>query len=268
LTDKRVLVVDDNETNRRILNLQGKAWGMHVRATKSPKQALNWLKKGDPFDLAILDMNIPEMTGIELAKAIRELESTESLPMVLFTSLGSREVETEGVRFAAQLQKPLKPSALFDTLMEIFAGQGMVEVKSKPDKPTMDPEMARRHPLRILLAEDNAVNQKLALKLLSQMGYRADVAGNGLEAIEAIERQKYDLVLMDVQMPEMDGLESSRQICSRWPRGERPRIVAMTANAMQGDRERCLEAGMDDYVSKPVRVDELVNALERTQILE
>jgi signal transduction histidine kinase/DNA-binding response OmpR family regulator len=268
LTDKRVLVVDDNETNRRILNLQGKAWGMHVRATKSPKQALNWLKKGDPFDLAILDMNIPEMTGIELAKAIRELESTESLPMVLFTSLGSREVETEGVRFAAQLQKPLKPSALFDTLMEIFAGQGMVEVKSKPDKPTMDPEMARRHPLRILLAEDNAVNQKLALKLLSQMGYRADVAGNGLEAIEAIERQNYDLVLMDVQMPEMDGLEASRQICSRWPRGERPRIVAMTANAMQGDRERCLEAGMDDYVSKPVRVDELVNALERTQILE
>jgi len=127
--------------------------------------------------------------------------------------------------------------------------------------------MAENHPLRILLAEDNAVNQKLALKLLSQMGYRADVAGNGLEAIEAIERQKYDVVLMDVQMPEMDGLEASRQICSRWPRGKRPRIVAMTANAMQGDRERCLEAGMDDYVSKPVRVGELVNALNRVTIL-
>jgi CheY-like chemotaxis protein len=267
LTGKRVLVVDDNETNRRILNLQGKAWGMHMRATKSPKQALNWLKKGDPFDLAILDMNMPEMTGIELAKAIRKLKGTESLPLVLFTSLGSREVEIEGIQFAAQLQKPLKPSALFDILMEIFAGQGMVPVKAEPEKPSMDPEMANRHPLRILLAEDNAVNQKLALKLLSQMGYRADMAGNGLEAIQAIERQKYDLVLMDVQMPEMDGLEASRQICSRWPRGERPRIVAMTANAMQGDRERCLEAGMDDYVSKPVRVEELINALDRTPIL-
>jgi CheY-like chemotaxis protein len=268
LSGKLVLVVDDNETNRRILNLQGKNWGMNVRATKSPKQALKWLKMGDPFDLAILDMNMPEMTGVELAKAIRELKGTERLPLVLFTSLGSREVETEEIQFAAQLQKPLKPSALFDILMEILAGQGTVALKTKPEKPSMDPEMAARHPLRILLAEDNAVNQKLALKLLSQMGYRADVAGNGLEAIQAIERQNYDLVLMDVQMPEMDGLEASRQICSRWPRGERPRIVAMTANAMQGDRERCLEAGMDDYVSKPVRVDELINALDRTQILD
>jgi CheY-like chemotaxis protein len=268
LSGKRVLVVDDNETNRRILTLQGKTWGMHVRATENPKEAIKWIKKGDPFDLAILDMNMPEMNGVELAVAIRGVRDAEALPLVLFTSLGSREVETGGVNFAAQLQKPLKPSALFDILLEIFAGQGMVEVKVKPDKPSMDPEMAERHPLRILLAEDNAVNQKLALKLLSQMGYRADVAGNGLEAIQAIERQKYDLVLMDVQMPEMDGLEASRQICSRWSRGERPRIVAMTANAMQGDRERCLEAGMDDYVSKPIRVEELISALDRTEILD
>ena len=241
---------------------------MHVRATENPKEAIKWIKKGDPFDLAILDMNMPEMNGVELAVAIREVRDAEALPLVLFTSLGSREVETGGVNFAAQLQKPLKPSALFDILLEIFAGQGMVEVKVKPDKPSMEPEMAERHPLRILLAEDNAVNQKLALKLLSQMGYRVDVAGNGLEAIQAIERQKYDLVLMDVQMPEMDGLEASRQICSRWSRGERPLIVAMTANAMQGDRERCLEAGMDDYVSKPIRVVELISALDRTEILD
>jgi CheY-like chemotaxis protein len=268
LIGKRVLVVDDNETNRRILTLQGKAWGMQVRATESPKEAMKWIKKGEPFDLSILDMNMPEMNGVELAAAMREVRDAEALPLILFTSLGSREVKTEGVKFAAQIQKPLKPSALFDILMEVFTGHGMVEVKAKPEKPSMDPEMADRHPLRILLAEDNAVNQKLALKLLSQMGYRADVAGNGLEAIQAIERQKYDLVLMDVQMPEMDGLEASRQICSHWPRGERPRIVAMTANAMQGDRERCLEAGMDDYVSKPVRVEELINALDRTRAIE
>ena len=126
--------------------------------------------------------------------------------------------------------------------------------------------MASRHTLRILLAEDNVVNQKLALRLLSQMGYRADLAANGLEAIEAVERQTYDVVLMDVQMPEMDGLQASRTIVKRWPKdAERPRIVAMTANAMQGDREECLAAGMDDYVTKPIRVDALVQALIQTK---
>ena len=123
--------------------------------------------------------------------------------------------------------------------------------------------MAGRHPLRILLAEDNVVNQKLALRLLQQMGYRADLASNGAEAIECIARQPYDVVLMDVQMPEMDGLEASCRITARWPVHERPRIVAMTANAMQGDREACLAAGMDDYVTKPIRVEALVEALDR-----
>jgi CheY-like chemotaxis protein len=120
--------------------------------------------------------------------------------------------------------------------------------------------MAARHPLRILLAEDNVVNQKLALRILQQMGYRADLASNGIEAIESVQRQMYDVVLMDVQMPEMDGLDAAREICARWP-GERPRIVAMTANAMQGDRDMCLAAGMDDYLTKPIRVERLVEAL-------
>ena len=127
--------------------------------------------------------------------------------------------------------------------------------------------MAVQLPLRILLAEDNAVNQKLALRLLAQMGYRADVAGNGIEAIQALEQVPYDVVLMDVQMPEMDGLEAARRICARWPQGERPRIIAMTANAMQGDREECLAAGMDDYLAKPIHVDELVKALSQCQAL-
>jgi CheY-like chemotaxis protein len=127
--------------------------------------------------------------------------------------------------------------------------------------PALDPGLAERHPLRILLAEDNLVNQKLAIRLLAQMGYRADLARNGVEAVEAIERQPYDLVLMDVLMPEMDGLEAARRIVERWPAGRRPRIVAMTANASQSDREMCLAAGMDDYVTKPIRVEALVDAL-------
>jgi CheY-like chemotaxis protein/HPt (histidine-containing phosphotransfer) domain-containing protein len=150
----------------------------------------------------------------------------------------------------------------------VLAGQPTRVEKRTPARLELDPEMAQRHPLRILLAEDNVVNQKLALRLLEQMGYRADVAANGLEAVAAVERQPYDLVLMDVQMPEMDGFEASREITRRWSVEARPRIVAMTANAMQGDRELCLAAGMDDYMSKPIRVEELVAALERSAARE
>jgi CheY-like chemotaxis protein len=151
--------------------------------------------------------------------------------------------------------KPIRSSALFEAL------HGTWPVSKA--RPIIDPEMGNHYPLRILLAEDNVVNQKLALRFLSQMGYRADVAANGLEAIQAVERQTYNVILMDVQMPELDGLEATRKICARWPRGERPCIIAMTASAMQGNRELCLEAGMDDYISKPIRVEELVAALVR-----
>jgi len=270
LSGRRVLVVDDNETNRRILTLQTEAWGMLPRATGDPRQALAWIEQGDPYDLGILDMQMPEMDGMALAGKIRVRRSAGALPLLLFSSLGNREVEAAAELFSAQLQKPIKPSALFDTLITIFAGgstEALQAKKQPPEKVKMDPDMGRRHPLRILLAEDNAVNQKLALRLLSQMGYRADVAGNGLEAIEALERQPYDVILMDVQMPEMDGLDASRQINARWVRVKRPRIIAMTANAMQGDRERCLAAGMDDYISKPIRVNELVTALSVSEAL-
>jgi len=144
-------------------------------------------------------------------------------------------------------------------------GEALAPRVAPPPRQGLDAGLAVRHPLRILLAEDNVVNQKLALRLLQQMGYRADLASNGIEAIECVARQIYDLVLMDVQMPEMDGLQAAQEICRRWPADGRPRIVAMTANAMQGDREACLAAGMDDYVTKPIRVDALVAALMRTQ---
>ncbi len=166
---------------------------------------------------------------------------------------------------AAFLNKPLKPSQLFDALVSIFAGQPrrMREERQAPATTQFDPDMGRRFPLRILLAEDNATNQKLALRLLARMGYRADVAANGLEALQALERQTYDVVLMDMQMPEMDGLETTRHIHQRWPGEQHPYVIAMTANAMEGDREMCLAAGMDDYISKPIRVEALIQALER-----
>jgi signal transduction histidine kinase/DNA-binding response OmpR family regulator/HPt (histidine-containing phosphotransfer) domain-containing protein len=264
LAGKTVLVVDDNETNRRILAAYLASWGMTVRTTGSPREALALAREGEAFDLAILDMHMPEMDGVALARSIRERRSATEMPLLLFTSLGRREAGSVDVAFAAHLTKPMKPSQLFDALVLAVAGQPThVEPRARAQV-ALDPEMARRHPLRILLAEDNAVNQKLALRLLQQMGYVADVAANGLEAVDAVERQSYDVVLMDVQMPEMDGFEASREITRRWSAEARPRIVAMTANAMQGDRELCLAAGMDDYVSKPIRVEELVAALQRS----
>jgi CheY-like chemotaxis protein len=208
-------------------------------------------------------MHMPEMDGLALAAALRQTPHGAALPLIMFSSLGRREAGAEASGFAAHLNKPLKPSQLFDVLAGLFAGDAERAPRPAARSAAIDPEMARRHPLAILLAEDNAVNQKLALRLLSQMGYRADVAGNGLEAVQAVARQRYDVVLMDVQMPELDGLDATRQIRAGQPAGGQPRIIAMTANAMQGDRELCLAAGMDDYVSKPIRVDELVDALGR-----
>jgi PAS domain S-box-containing protein len=259
LEGKRVLIVDDNATNRRILTLQTQKWGMQPKDAESPREALAWLEHGESFDLALLDLQMPEMDGIMLTRELRKLKDMRSLPVVLLTSLGRKEVGADELGFSAYLTKPLKPSALFDVLASIFA-RNLVAPKAEPTKAIIDTEMAKNHPLRILLAEDNAVNQKLALRLLQQMGYRADVASNGLEAVESVQRQAYDVVLMDVQMPEMDGLDATRAI-RKLRMARQPRIVAMTANAMQGDRESCLAAGMDDYVSKPIRVAELSQAL-------
>jgi CheY-like chemotaxis protein/HPt (histidine-containing phosphotransfer) domain-containing protein len=152
-------------------------------------------------------------------------------------------------------------------LVSVVADQPVHVAPRAAARSELDPEMAGRHPLRILLAEDNVVNQKLAIQLLKKLGYRANIAGNGLEAIEALERQPYDVVLMDVQMPELDGLDATRQICERWPEETRPRIIAMTANALPEDREACFAAGMNDYVAKPIRAEELVAALKRVKPL-
>ena len=263
LQGKTVLIVDDNATNRRILKLQTEKWGMTSRDTEYPRQAIEWIQKGERFDLIITDMHMPELDGLMLTREIRKLQDEKALPIILLTSLGRRELGADELHFSAYLTKPLKPSALYDALAGIFA-RNLVTSKPEPVKAAMDKEMGINHPLRILLAEDNQVNQKLALRILDQMGYRADVASNGIEAVESIERQIYDVILMDVQMPEMDGLDATRNV-RKLKEVTQPHIIAMTANAMEGDREMCLAAGMNDYVSKPIRVNELVEALLKVE---
>jgi GAF domain-containing protein/DNA-binding response OmpR family regulator len=269
LHGKTALIVDDNATNRRILKLQTEKWGMASRDTEHPREVLEWIKNGERFDLIITDMHMPELDGLMLTREIRKLQDEKALPIILLTSLGRRELGADELHFSAYLTKPLKPSALYDALAGIFA-RNLVSPRldsaasTLQGKPVMDKEMGKNHPLRILLAEDNQVNQKLALRILDQMGYRADVASNGIEAVESIERQAYDAILMDVQMPEMDGLDATRNI-RKLQNVTQPHIIAMTANAMEGDREMCLAAGMDDYVSKPIRVNELVEALMKVE---
>jgi PAS domain S-box-containing protein len=259
LEGRRVLVVDDNATNRQILVRQTQNWGMIARTTGSPGEALDWIGRGDPFDVAILDMQMPEMDGLALGGEIRHHRDPETLPLIMLTSLGRPDTTPAGVDFAAYLTKPIKPSQLYDTLLEVF---GVVLEEEPAVEAAADEGLADRRPLRILVVEDNAVNQQLALLLLQKVGYRADVAANGVEALEALERQPYDVVLMDVEMPEMDGLEATRRIHQRWPK-QRPHIVAVTANAMEGERELCLQAGMDDYITKPIRMDDLTAALDK-----
>jgi CheY-like chemotaxis protein/HPt (histidine-containing phosphotransfer) domain-containing protein len=207
---------------------------------------------------------MPEMDGLALAGEIRRHRDERELPLVLLTSLGRLpQVQSSG-EFAVQLAKPVKASQLYNALVKALA-----EHVQQPEAGEPVPEVGKpaTSSLRILLAEDNAVNQKVALRLIDQLGYRADVASNGLEALEALERQPYDVVLMDVQMPELDGLDASRRICERWPADVRPRIIAMTANAMPEDRDACFAAGMDDYVAKPIRPTELEEALSRARPL-
>jgi PAS domain S-box-containing protein len=259
LQGRRVLVVDDNATNRRILVRQALLWGMEPAAAASAEEALDLVRHGQPFDLALLDMNMPDSDGDQLAAAIAAHPNGRSLPMVLLTSLGqrARSQDSSASPFTAWLNKPVRPALLFEALL--LAGGGRRRPAVSPSAPAPAPQAG----LDILVAEDNTINQKVIKQLLRHLGYRADVVGNGLEAIAALERQDYGVILMDVQMPEMDGLEATRQLRQRFGGTRAPYIVAMTANALQGDRERCLDAGMDAYLAKPVVLDELLEVLDR-----
>jgi PAS domain S-box-containing protein len=261
--DKTILIVDDNEKNRQILTHQIESWNMNVIPASSGFQALEILKRITNINAAILDMQMPEMDGAMLAQEIKKLPGMKKLPLILLSSFGRKEPMEIGKLFIAQLSKPVKPSFLYDTLLSVFANQPVIVRENTQAISEFDRCMNEKFPLRILLAEDNVVNQKVATRILERLGYRIDVVANGLEVLQSIERQPYDVVFMDVQMPEMDGLEASRQIHLRFPKERIPRIIAMTAHALQGDRERFLAEGMDDYLCKPVQIDELTKALKK-----
>jgi PAS domain S-box-containing protein len=270
ISGKRLLIVDDNETNRRILTMQSRSWGMIPEAVTSGKEALELLQQEKLFDLAIVDMQMPEMDGATLAAEIRRRYGERSLPVVMLTSLSStaRQLREEHgeLGLSAYLTKPIKPSQLYDVIIGVFDTEksgienALEETGTSSRKPVTETDSPL--PLRLLVAEDNPVNLKVALRMLQRLGYRADVAGNGLEAVEAVQRQEYDVVFMDVQMPKMDGYEATAQIRRTEGTSRHTTIIAMTANALHGDREKCLAAGMDGYIAKPIRQNDLVSVLK------
>ena len=254
LPGRRALVVDDNATNREILRRQLTAWGMHVDVRADGAAALAAVDAGAAPDVVLLDMHMPGMDGVELAQGLRARASTRDLPLLLLTSLGGRPAGADALGLL-HLTKPVKAAAL-RTVVATALG-----ARSTPAAAGQVPAPQRR--LRVLLAEDNVVNQRVALLMLDRLGYRADVAANGLEVLEAVARTPYDVVLMDVQMPELDGLGATGRLRAEVAPDRQPWIIAMTASALAEDRERCLAAGMDDFLSKPVRREDLAAALAR-----
>ncbi|MBN2411078.1 response regulator [candidate division KSB1 bacterium] len=263
LKGKKVLIVDDNATNRHILTLVTKYWGLESHETDSPLQALDLFKQNVNFDLVILDYQMPEMDGITLAEQIRKYKSPDVLPIIMLTFVGFKEDEKriKAIQFASYINKPAKQSRLYNIFVQIFNGK-QIHRKEKPLHTGIDVSFSQKYPLQIIVAEDNPVNQKFTEKVLKKLGYQVQIVENGLEVLHLLEQQKFDIILMDVQMPEMDGFEATKIIRQRWPE-KYPQIIAMTANAMEGDREKCIQAGMDDYISKPIKVEDLLQILRR-----
>ena len=258
-----MLIVDDNATNRKILRHQLEAWRITVDSVAGGSEALEALWRATltgGYDLAILDMQMPEMDGIVLARAIKADTAIAATRLVMLTSLG-QVLDAAGLKSAgvdACLVKPVKQSRLLDCMVSVMAGAAL----QMPERigPSV-PEPLR--PARILLAEDNPVNRLVAMGQLKNLGYSADAVNNGLEVLAALQRTRYDIILMDCQMPEMDGYETTRRIRSTRTDSIRPYIIAMTAHAMQGDNEKCLAAGMNDYISKPVQLGAFAATLAR-----
>jgi PAS domain S-box-containing protein len=261
LAGKRALIVDDNLTNQRIIERYLHQFGMTCRAVSSGAAALQQFDQDATFDVVLLDMQMPEMDGLMLAEEIRRRTGQDSPKMMMLTSMDTDPQTLRSAGIAAHLNKPIKPATLRSALEQLWSRQPVAPRSTKTSP--WDESMAERQPLRILVAEDNLVNQKVIQTMLSRLGYRADLVSDGAQAVSALHRQMYDVVLMDVQMPEMDGVEATRAIRSTVPADRQPLIIAMTANAFDEQRRTYLESGMNDYVSKPVQPDMLHAALAR-----
>ncbi|MBI2947224.1 MAG: response regulator [Verrucomicrobia bacterium] len=262
LEGQRALIIEDNATNREILARYAREAKLTPHGAATPAEALAFLNS-NTADLVILDAQFPGQDALELARTIRRVSGGQSASLVLLTSSPARgsDCRLAEVSARAVISKPIRRSQFHKVLQRVAHPQ------TPPTEiaPTQgfDPRLSDRLPLRILLADDHEINQKVGARILQGFGYRCEIAGNGLEVIQTLERQAFDLVFLDVQMPEMDGYETARQIRSRWSDADRPRLIAMTANALLGDREKCLEAGMDDYIAKPVEISDIQKALQR-----
>ena len=261
---KHVLIVDDNATSRQILESRCRSWGLDATPVADGRAALEALRRDDGFVCALIDMNMPGQSGFDLAREIRKLSLRRAPALVLLAPGAPRRgaAAADDALFDAQLSKPVRQAQLHAVLSRLLGARVSLEAPSvRP--PQIDPTLGRRLPLRILVAEDSDINRKLAIRILERLGYAADVAATGTEVLHLLRRARYDLVFMDLQMPEIDGLEAARRIVAEWPPRMRPRIVAMTANALPGDREKCLDAGMDDYIAKPILPVDVQRAVER-----
>jgi signal transduction histidine kinase/DNA-binding response OmpR family regulator len=267
VTGRRLLIVDDNASSRRILAASALSWGMRPTAVAGGREALALLDAGERFDACICDMMMPGMDGVALAKAMRQRLGTDIMPLVLLSSHGKTELGEDVDLFHAHLTKPAKPLRILAALGGLSGGEAPQRGEVEP---AADPARAGRdtHPERVLLAEDNRVNQTVALHMLGRLGYRTDAVANGLEVLRAFELVPYDIVLMDMHMPEMDGVEAAQKLrAERVATGGdgRPWIIALTASTSEADRDLCVAAGMDDFLSKPVNFNDLAEAMARAR---
>lgn len=264
LSGRHVLILEDNVNNREILIHWLKRFEMRTTAAATADEALQSIRQDSTIEAAIFDFQFPGIDVLSLVEAVRVLPQGQYLHILLLTSVHLRagDPRAAAARISVSIYKPIRPAQLLEALTQSF-DRRLTSNRKAPAAPIFDSSFACRLPLRILLADDNRVNQKVGSRFLERLGYRAELANNGLEVLQALERQPYDIVFLDVQMPEMDGYAAARELQRRWSGHNRPRIIAMTGNAMQGDREKCLAAGMDDYISKPIRIEDLQAALMR-----
>lgn len=267
LAGRIALIVDDYPTNRKILTHYLQRWGIRVLEAESAESALQILQQAPAIDIGLLDLHMPEKDGIFLATKIYETPQWSQLPLILIASdmtpVLRQQVSLPNV--FTTLSKPIKPKLLHETLIHVFGQQAhhLTHANLPNENIDIDSQMAQKYPMHILLAEDNPTNQKVAVRMLERFGYRVDIAGNGLEVLDAVNRQPYDVILMDVQMPEMDGLEAARTIRQQFSPHQQPQIVALTASARHEDQTAAISAGMNFFLSKPVRIKDLDACLKQ-----